>query len=152
MPPPVELFTTRLTPDCVRRLEHRDRPEHVRDRIRGGILDRAPYVGLSREVEHHLGPYDREQVCERPPIADVEHLQRCPVSQRMLEVLELAGRQVVDDRHSIAPRDQRIYQVRADEPGPARDYAVHDRRELTGPAIGVEPRARVGSLRQLTLH
>jgi len=46
-----------------------------------------------------------------------------------LDVLEPAGREVVDDRHATAPLYQGVGQMGADEPGAARDqHALPGRR------------------------
>ena len=59
------VLTTRAGAGRARRLEHRDRPEHVDVGVVGGMLDRVAHVDLGREVEHELGPDARER--SRPP-------------------------------------------------------------------------------------
>ena len=64
----------------------------------------------------------------RPPHVDLEGLARTSCSTsvaRLVEVLALAGREVVERRHLVAAREQRIDDVRADEPGPPGHERAH---------------------------
>ena len=52
-------------------------------------------------------------------------LERRAVRERPLEVLPLAGGEVVDDGHLVAAREERVDEVRSDEPGAAGDEGLH---------------------------
>jgi hypothetical protein len=63
-----------------------------------------------------------------PRVADVGLDQLGARRQRPVEVLAPPGREVVDDRHLVAAREQRVDQVGADEAGAAGDQSPHRRR------------------------
>jgi hypothetical protein len=92
-----------------RRLQHRDRPEHVHRRVVLRPVDRDAHVDLSRKVTAQLGPRLFEDLGQ--PFANVVHDE----AHRLGDVLSLAVREVVDDRHLVAARQQRMNDVRADE-------------------------------------
>jgi hypothetical protein len=82
-------------------------------------------------VKHDLGPVDHPR--ERPPVEDVG-LDELDTIEEVGEVLAPARGEVVDHPHPIAAGEQRAYEGRADEAGPARDQgrgppsAVPERR------------------------
>ena len=72
-----------------------------------------------------LGLRSARQRGQRGAVADVELDQLGAGRQRPVEVLAAAGREVVDDRHLVAAREQRVDQIRADEAGAAGDQSLH---------------------------
>ena len=136
MAPPVEVFTTRADPGVKRGPEHVDRAADVDERVVGGVLDRLAHVDLRGQVEHHLGPDALEQVAHRVGVADVELRQLGPGGERRLDVLALAGRDVVENRDLVTPLEQGIHEVRADEAGPAGHERAHEARDASGPGAG----------------
>ena len=79
----------------------------------------------------------------------VDRVAEARAALEVLDVLDRARRQVVEDRHLVAGGQQRLGQVRSDEPGPAGDECTHDiqcpgeleddvGRSPCGPAVGVD--------------
>ena len=93
-----------------RRLEQIDRPEHVDRRVVFGPRDRDPHVDLSGEVVTDVRLDAREELVLR--LADV------PLDElhALGEVLALARREIVEHDDVLAPGDERLHDVRADEP------------------------------------
>ena len=100
-----------------RRFQHLQRPEDVHVCIEGRPLHGDAYVGLGREVDAHFG-LDR-----------IEHAARAVPNVRLVQLGSLGHvgarslREIVEDVHLVAPREQRIDDVRADEARPSG----HDR-------------------------
>ena len=84
-----------------------------------GPLDRDAHVDLGGEVEADLRPRVVEHLAE--PVADVA----LDEPRALGHVLALPVREVVDDRHLVAAREQRLDDVRADEPGAPCDDRPH---------------------------
>ncbi len=80
-----------------------------------GPPHRRLHVGLRGQVEDDVGAVEVEAV------ADV------PLEQRGggVHVLAPAEREVVDDEHLVAPLDEAVDEVRADEAGPTGDDGTH---------------------------
>ena len=100
-----------------RRLEDADRSHHVDFRVEVRTRDRHAHVGLGREVEACVGPDGFEN--GQGVRADI----RCVHHGVFRDVLALPRRQVVEDVHLVAAREQRLDQMRADE----ASTACHDR-------------------------
>ena len=83
-----------------------------------------------------------DQLGQRRRLADVELGQLGARRQRPVEVLAPPGREVVDHRHLVAAREQRVDQVRPDEAGAAGDQCLHDAPILRGSADGRAARGR----------
>ena len=66
-----------------------------------------------------------DHVRHRLRLADVDLRERRAVRERVLEVLPLAGGEVVDDGHLVAALEQRVDEVRSDETGAAGDECLH---------------------------
>ena len=81
-----------------------------------------------------------DQRRQRRGVADVELDQLGAGRQRPVEVLPPAGREVVDDRHLVAAREQRVDQVRADESRAAGDQALIERADPKGIGGTTRPR------------
>ena len=113
-----------------RRLQDRDRAEHVDRRVARRLLDRVAHVDLRRQVEDELRLELGEDPQDRLRVGDIGLMQLRPGGQCGLEVRALAGAQVVDHRNPIAPGDQGVDQVRADESSASGDDAVHAGRRL----------------------
>jgi hypothetical protein len=105
--------------DRVRRLEHLDRAEHVHVGVVDRPVDRDANVDLRGQVEADRGPRVGEDLTE--PLANVLLDDRHAVGH----VLVLPVREVVDDGHLVAARQQRFDDVRADEPGAPCDDRPH---------------------------
>ena len=84
-------------------------------------------------MEDQLGTRGRERLRDRLAIAHVHDAKVGAGRECMFEVRLLAGREVVDHGHPVAPGDQRVDQVRADEAGASGDEAVHRARRIVGP-------------------
>ena len=82
-------------------------PTTFTSRVVVGPRDRGHDVGLSGEVE------DDGRAAEVEPVADVP----LDEGRRRVDVLALAGREVVDDDHLVTALDEPVDEVRADEPG-----------------------------------
>ncbi len=103
---------------CVaRRLQHVRRADDVDGSVVVGALHRRLHVGLRGEVEDHVR-------VRLEGLADVVLAQ---LGLRV-QVLTLAGGEVVDDHDVVAPRDQRVDEVGADEAGAACYQSLHARR------------------------
>src|SRR5579884_3150879 len=112
-------------PDLPRRFEKRVRPEDVRADEGVGRHDRAIDVGFSREVHDRIEPLLTEQPDDEIAVADVaaDEFELGATSDRF-EIGKVARvRQRIEDNDPI-PRalvQPVVYEVRADEPGAARD-------------------------------
>ena len=84
-----------------------------------GPVDRDAHVDLGAEVEADLRPRVGEHLAE--PVAQVALHERHALGH----VLALPVREVVHDRHLVAARQQRLDDVRADEPGAPCDDRSH---------------------------
>ena len=93
---------------AARRLEHLHGADDVDRGVVLGARDRGHHVGLRGEVEDDVG------LAELEAVADVA-LRRSV--GRGVQVLALAGREVVDDDHLVAALDETVDEVRPDEPG-----------------------------------
>src|SRR4051812_47188032 len=82
-----------------------------RDRRDGGL------------VQDHLAA--RGGGIERSRVEDAALRERDPVANRV-EAVDGPGRQVVDDRHVVAPGEQAVDQVMTDEAGPTGHENLHD--------------------------
>ena len=71
------------------------------------------------------GPDAVDQVAHRARVADVGLDQLRRRARAAGEVLALAGGEVVDDGHVVAALDERVDEVRADEPGASGDESLH---------------------------
>ena len=76
-------------------------------------------------MEDDLGPLGSGQLLERGAVADVGLDQLRAGSKRSVEVLPLAGREVIDDDHLVAAREQGVDQIRADKPRAACHQSLH---------------------------
>ena len=102
---------------AARGLEDGDRREDVHFRVLDRALDRDANVDLRGEVEDDLRTNGVEKVVER--LADVADVQL----GAGVDVLLRAADERVDDGDLVAARDERVDDVRADEPG----SSGHDR-------------------------
>jgi hypothetical protein len=102
-----------------RRLEHLDRPEHVDGRIVRRSVNRDAHVDLGAEVEAELGPRLAEHLGETLSHVALDE------SHALGQVLALAVGEIVDDRHLVAARQQRLDDMRADEPCAPCDDRPH---------------------------
>ena len=105
-----------------RRLKHPHRADHVDVRVESGTLDRRPDIGLRRAVEDDFRSHPGSDLLEGL-VADVELVQR----RGRGEVSPRPGGEVVDDVNLIATREQRIDEVRPNEPSSASDHRPHRR-------------------------
>ena len=94
---------------ATRRFEDANGAEHVHLGVLDRVLDRDAHVRLRGEMEHGLGPNGVEDVVER--LADVAHVEL----GAGCDVLLLAVDERVDHGDLVAPRDERVDDVRADE-------------------------------------
>jgi hypothetical protein len=85
-------------------LEDPQGPEDVHVRVVVGPLDRRAHVGLGGEMEHEVRPHHVEDRVRVPDVPNVELGAGGDVSG-------LALREVVEDVHLVAARDQRIGDV-----------------------------------------
>jgi hypothetical protein len=78
-------------------------------------------------VEAHVGACN--EVVEQVGVEDAaeDELDIVAVPQ-VLDVLQAPGREVVEEDHRVAPREQRVGEVGADEPGSAGDEGAHGTR------------------------
>ena len=81
-------------------------------------------------MEDDLGPPRLEDVGDRSGIRDVGLHQLGALDERVVEVLASPGRQVVDHDDGVAPIDQCVDQVGADEAGPAGYQSLHGMGQL----------------------
>ena len=110
-----------LRPVPPSRLEHAERPEDVHLRVVDRVLHGHPDVRLRREVEARLRPHLVEDaVGVGAEVGLVE-------ARALRHVFAPAARQVVEDVHLVAARDERVGDVRADEaraPGDDRSHGA----------------------------
>ena len=99
-----------------RRLGQVEAAEDVDVGIEDRVLDRAPHVHLRRVMDEDVHPRFAHQGGGLLG-ADVEHVQLGPWG----DVLPPAAGKVVDHQHPVAPGQECVGQMGADEPGPARD-------------------------------
>ena len=71
------------------------------------------------------GRWASKTATRRLAVADVELVELDPAAPGALEVLGLAGREVVDDGHLVAAVEQGVDEVRADEAGSAGHERTH---------------------------
>ena len=76
-------------------------------------------------MEHHLGPDDRREVGHPRGVGDVLGVQLGALLEGGLEVRQPPGREIVDDVHLVAVRDEHVDDVGADEAGAAGDEDLH---------------------------
>ena len=76
-------------------------------------------------MEDAIGPEVAADALDRGEVGDVGGDQPGALGHGVGDVLPAAGREVVDDRHLVAARDQRVDEVRADESGAAADQCLH---------------------------
>jgi hypothetical protein len=75
--------------------QHVDRAFHVHARVECRVGHRPAHVDLRRQVEDHLRPTPSAQLRHGVRVADVSRLEVGAVSERRLEILAPAGRDVV---------------------------------------------------------
>ena len=92
------------------------------------VGERAAHVDLGGEVEDRLGRDGDHELGERGAVAHVGALEPGARRERAGEVRLAAAGEVVDDRHRIAAREQRVDEMRADETGAAGDERLHAAR------------------------
>lgn len=69
-------------------------------------------------MEHGIRPV--HEFGEEAAIEDrVDHVLKFPVTFQGSDVFDVSCRKVVNHRYSIAPAQERLCKVRADEPGPS---------------------------------
>ena len=91
------------------------------------MLDRIANVDLRGQVEDELGRSGGKDLRNGGSVGDVRDAQYRAPFDRLLKVRALAGREIVDHRHTVAAADERIDDVRADEAGAPCDETVHAR-------------------------
>ena len=103
-------------------LQQGGRSQHVDAGVEDGVVDGAANAGLRRLVEDGLGPLDAEQLVDpgRPQVHLVEARVR-------LQMLDVAGREVVQDDHVVAVGQQPIGDVGSDEARASRDEDLQRR-------------------------
>ena len=112
-------------------LQQRRSPQQVHAGVEHGVLDRSTDARLGGLVDDRFRPLDREELVQ-PGRVDVHLVEARPGRQ----LLDVAGRQVVQDHHLVAGAEQPIGDVRADEPRPAADQDLQRRwlrRKTTSP-------------------
>ena len=82
-------------------------------------VDRDPHVDLGAEVEADLRPRLAEDVADALAHVALDE------PRALGHVLALAVREIVDDRHLVAAREQRLDDMRADEPSAPCDDRPH---------------------------
>ncbi len=103
--------------------EKTDRPDRVDLRVAHGILDRAAHVRLGGEMEADLGVELRERGVDGGRVAHIALDER----GRTVQILRLAGGEVVEHEDGIAALHERVDQMRADEARAACDQGPHGR-------------------------
>src|SRR5581483_5753601 len=111
-----------------RGLEDAHRPEHVHVRVERRLLDRHADVGLRGEVEDELGP---RVVEHRVGVADVRDVQ----GRGARDALAAAPREVVEHVDLVPSGEERVGDVRADEPRAPGDDRPHRAPRIR--AVGV---------------
>jgi hypothetical protein len=111
-----------------RRLEHVQRAERIAREVGARIRDRARDRGLAREVDDDVDTAHRllERVVVLHPASDEGER---PITVRGAEPFEVRGharpREVVEDDHRVAPVEEPMHVVRADEAGAACHEMAH---------------------------
>ena len=97
-----------------RGLEHVHRADDVDLRVERGLLHRRPDVRLRGEVEDDLG-------------VGLEGLPNIVLEERgsPVDVVAAPRREVVEHDDLVAARQQRVHEVRADEPRPTGNERAH---------------------------
>ena len=101
-------------------------------------------------MEHDVGTRAGERPEEPLRIGDVGLVEGDAAPARGVEVLETAGREVVDDGHLVTTVEQGVDEVRPDEAGSAGDEGAHGRRTLVDHwrrKLGVRCASRVKNCR-----
>jgi hypothetical protein len=113
-------------------------------------LDRLDGAGHDEAQADARGQVDDRVVAghgalHEPGVANVtlEEGEGC-VPPGVAEVVQRPGGQVVDDRHLVAPGQQRVAERRADEPGAAGDEDPAHGRTTAARAAGARREARIG--------
>ena len=114
-------------------LEHVQRAGDIARHIGVRILERVAHAGLRREVHHSIEFLALEEVRHAAVVGEVE-LDDAEARQRLeareagaLEVDVVVVVEVVEPHDLIAARDEALRDMRADEPGGARDEDLHAR-------------------------
>jgi hypothetical protein len=89
---------------------------------------RLAHVDLRRQVEDAVRPRVLQDLPHSLRVAHVPLHEAGPGVQRVRQVLVPSGGEVVDHDHLVAALEQRVDQVRADEPGPTRHEGTHEGR------------------------
>ena len=142
MAPPVEVFTTRGTPYACAALSTFTVPSTFTRASLRGVGHRLAHVDLRGQVEDHVRLRAADEEAHRARVADVDHLQLRAVRERLLEVLPLAGGDVVEHDHLVAAREQRVHEVRADEAGAACHECLHAAADARGRWLRSRSRTR----------
>jgi D-alanyl-D-alanine carboxypeptidase len=111
-----------LGPVATSRLEDLDRPEDVDLAVVGRPIDRDPHVGLGSEVEADVrfGRFEcGAHVVLRADVADDE-------IGTSVDVPLPTGREVVEGDDLVTAVEERVDDVRADEPGASCNYDSHE--------------------------
>src|SRR5207244_8996000 len=88
------------------------------------LLEDQPNADGGSEMEYDAGLLD--ELVESLVLKNRSPARREPfVAFDRLQIRRPTGREVVDDRHLLARRQQRLGEMRADESGPARDQHPH---------------------------
>jgi hypothetical protein len=95
------------------------------------LLDDQPRADRGREVEHRVDLVD-ELVHHRAMQDAVDDEMERGVVAQVLDVLERAGGEIVQDPHLLAVVEEELAEVRADEARTARDedFPAHGRASL----------------------
>ncbi len=123
---PVALAVRRAAGRCehdlrsvpARRLEDPDRSEHVDVGVVRREVDGHPDVGLGGEMEHDLRPHGVEHRVRFPDVGDVQ-------LRRGGDVLARAFREIVEGVYLVPALEQRVDEVRSDEPCPPGHDRAH---------------------------
>jgi hypothetical protein len=97
-------------------LQQRRGSQHVHPGVEDRVLDGATNAGLGRLVDNGLRALDPKQLVD-PGRVEI-HLVEAGVR---LHVLDVPGRQVVEDDHLVAVGQQPVGDMRADEAGAPGD-------------------------------
>ena len=109
------------------------------------LLDDQLHADRRGKMEHDVAPVDHlgEQRLVRHRVDDVRE-PRARLEVR--DVVDRAGREVVDDGHLVAEVEQPFRQMRPDESGAARDERLHAERprptQLSGRPVDAASRGR----------